>query len=82
MSRSLGVTPVAEFVEDQRIANWLIAEGCIFGQGSYTGLARPVNEVLNLRATEVAARWRAASKRRDARSQAALPVIGGALKQR
>jgi diguanylate cyclase (GGDEF)-like protein len=76
MSRSLGVTPVAEFVEDQRIANWLLAEGCMFGQGSLTGLARPVNEVLNLRANEVAARWRAVSKRRAARNQGPVAAAG------
>jgi EAL domain-containing protein (putative c-di-GMP-specific phosphodiesterase class I) len=80
MSRSLGVTPVAEFVEDQRTADWLLAEGCSFGQGAYTGLARPVNEVLNDRALAVAARWRAASKRRDARNQtAAAAVVGDAV---
>jgi diguanylate cyclase (GGDEF)-like protein len=77
MSRTLGVTPVAEFVEDQRTADWLLAEGCSFGQGAYTGLARPVNEVLNDRAIAVAARWRAASKRRDARNQAVAPAVVG-----
>jgi diguanylate cyclase (GGDEF)-like protein len=80
MSRSLGVTPVAEFVEDQRTADWLISESCLYGQGMYTGLARPVNEVLAQRATAVAARWRAASKRRGARTQtppAPLPAVGG-----
>ncbi|HEX2463518.1 MAG TPA: EAL domain-containing protein [Thermoanaerobaculia bacterium] len=79
MSRSLGVTPVAEFVEDQRIAEWLLAEGCLFGQGSYTGLARPVNEVLNQRATAVAARWRAVTKRRDVLNQTPVAAVGGVL---
>ncbi len=79
MSRSLGVTPVAEFVEDQRVAEWLLAEGCQFGQGSYTGLARPVNEVLSERATAVAAHWHAVTKRHDVFNQSAVPAAGGAL---
>jgi diguanylate cyclase (GGDEF)-like protein len=78
MSRSLGVTPVAEFVEDKRVADWLIAEGCLFGQGSYTGLARTVNEVLNQRATAVEARWRAVAKQRIVVDQA-VAAVGGAL---
>jgi diguanylate cyclase (GGDEF)-like protein len=78
MSRGLGVTPVAEFVEDQRVAEWLLAEGCQFGQGAYTGLARPVNEVLNQHANAVADRWHEVSKRRAARRQSTVAAAGGA----
>jgi diguanylate cyclase (GGDEF)-like protein len=76
MSRSLGVTPVAEFVEDQRTVEWLLAESCLFGQGSHTGLARPVSEVLAERGTAVAARWRAAKRRRQLRGEADLASVG------
>jgi diguanylate cyclase (GGDEF)-like protein len=79
MSRSLGVVPVAEFVEDQRVADWLIAEGCLFGQGSYTGLARPVHEALNQRATAVEARWRAVTEQRVVVDQVSLAAAVGAL---
>jgi diguanylate cyclase (GGDEF)-like protein len=73
MSRSLGVTPVAEFVEDRRTADWLLAESCHFGQGSYSGLARPVADVLTEYATAVAVRW--AGRREEVRERAGRAAL-------
>jgi diguanylate cyclase (GGDEF)-like protein len=76
MSRSLGVTPVAEFVEDKRTAEWLLAESCLFGQGSYTGLARPMSEVLAEHATALDERWRAAGRLNVVAPQPGLAPLG------
>ncbi|MDX1385004.1 MAG: bifunctional diguanylate cyclase/phosphodiesterase, partial [Thermoanaerobaculia bacterium] len=46
MARSLGTTPIAEFVDSADTAAWLCANGCVFGQGEYLALAQPPEVVL------------------------------------
>lgn len=47
LAHSLGLTVVAEGIEDEGTLNWLIERGCEMGQGYYLSRPIPADKIAN-----------------------------------